>query len=30
MELDYSFGGLVHYYHGMEHGNMQADMALEK
>lgn len=28
--LDYSFGGSVHYHHGRKHGNMQADMVLEK
>ena len=28
--LAYSFRGLVHYYHGRKHGNVQADMVLEK
>jgi hypothetical protein len=30
LELVYSFRGLVHYYHGGKHGNIQADMMLEK
>jgi hypothetical protein len=28
--LPYSFKGLVHYLHGEKHGNMQAEMLLEK
>lgn len=28
--LAYSFGGLVHYHHGMKHGSTQADTVLEK
>jgi hypothetical protein len=28
--LAYSFRGLVHYYHGRNHGSMQVDMMVEK
>ena len=30
LKLSYRFRGLVHYHHDRKHGNMQADMLVEK